>query len=372
VSLTVIEALRRFLPDHLASKPPLSSHQRRAIWALSHCRTPALGGQAFGCSPCRDIHFAWHSCNHKACPQCGRGATALWVARQLKRLLPVPYFLVTFTLPAQLRGEFFGPHAKQAYDLFFQAVAAALHEKLAEDNALRAHIHGFVAVLQTWNQKLGFHPHIHCLIPGAGLDRHGNFIQVKRADFLVYLPDLKAAFRQHFYRLLQKHIWHVDPTVWRLDWGIDILPAGSGATSVKYLGTYVASTAIKDQRLRRITDDSVSFRWKDRKNKTSGTVTLPGVEFVTRYLRHVLPKGLRSVRYYGFCHPAAKATRLRIQLLSGMSVEFGDDSIPKRKTPPPCCPHCNRPMHFLRRIPAPWSQRGPPGPVPPLPSRKAA
>lgn len=107
-----------------------------------------------------------------------------------------PYFLVTFTLPAELRGCFFGPHARQAYDLFFTAATGALSEKLASDKAFRAPVHGFVAVLHTWNQKLEFHPHLHCLVPGAGLDDHQRLVRVKKPEFLLHLPHLQAAFRQ--------------------------------------------------------------------------------------------------------------------------------------------------------------------------------
>ena len=184
---TVLGVLRRFLPEFLKTAPPLSSQQRRAIRAITHCRTAAMGGRAFACKGCGHIHFAYHSCNHKACPQCGAQATGRWIQRELGKLVNAPYFLVTFTLPAELRGCFFGPHAKQAYDLFFAAASGALSEKLATDKGLRAQVSGFTAVLHTWNQRMEFHPHIHCLVPGAGLDAQGKPVRVKRPEFLVYL-----------------------------------------------------------------------------------------------------------------------------------------------------------------------------------------
>ena len=177
---TVLGALRQFMPEFLNASPRLSPEQRSALWAITHCRTPALGGRAFACTDCSHVHFAWHSCNHKACPQCGRAATGRWVQRELTKLVDAPYFLVTFTLPAQLRSCFFGPFAKEAYDLFFAAVSGALSEKLATAKGLRAGVSGFTAVLHTWNQQLGFHPHIHCLVPGAGLDTLGHFVRVKQ------------------------------------------------------------------------------------------------------------------------------------------------------------------------------------------------
>ncbi|MGH9726043.1 MAG: IS91 family transposase, partial [Candidatus Acidiferrales bacterium] len=265
---------------------------------------------------------------------------------------------ITQVLPAELRGCFFGPLAKQAYDLFFAAASAALAEKLAVQKGLRAHVNGFVGCLHTWTQKLEFHPHIHFVVPGAGLDARGRFVRVKNPEFLVHLPNLQRAYRQHLYRLLKEHNWPVDPAVWSKDWGVHIQPSGSGATALKYLGAYVARTAINDSRIVCVTEDSVTFRWKDRSNHNRVEIlTLPGVEFVRRYLRHVLPIGLRSVRYYGFCHPAAKAKRLRVQMHSGAAVQLGAASAPvfdPNRLGPPCCPKCGRPMRLLGRIHAPY------------------
>lgn len=364
VTPTVLGALRRFLPDFLKGNPPLSDAQRRAVWAITHCRTPAMGGRAFACGDCPGVRFAWHSCNHKACPQCGRAATARWVERELDKRVNAPYFLVTFTLPAELRGCFFGPHAGKAYDLFFKAVAGSLSEKLAADKGLRAVVSGFTSVLHTWNQQLGFHPHIHCLVPGCGLDDDGRFVRVAKPEFLLYLPHLQCAFRQHLYRLFKARDWKVDPAVWDKDWGVHIQPAGNGASALKYLGAYVAKTAIGDARIVAVTDDSVTFRWKNRAagNRVE-TQTIPGVEFVRRYLRHVLPKGLRSIRHHGFCHPAAKANRLRVQLHSGRVVDLGaTHPTPVPPATAPHCPGCRQPMILLLSLASPWRQRGPPGP----------
>lgn len=369
---TVIGALRRFLPELIKTTPVLRPPQHRAIWAITHCRTAALGGRVFDCQPCARFHFAYHSCNHKACPQCGRSATAAWVERELGKRVNAPYFLVTFTLPAQLRPCFFGPHAKEAYDLFFAAVSGALSEKLATDKNLGACVNGFTAVLHTWNQRLEFHPHIHCLVPGAGLNERAGAVRVKNAKFLVYQPHLQSAFREHLGRLFGHNGWQVDPEAWTQKWGVHIQAAGNGAASLKYLGAYVARTAISDSRLIKVTEQEVTFWWKDRNDGNRRKIlSLPGVEFARRYLRHVLPVGLRSVRYYGFCHPAAKANRLRVQFHTGMAVSMGGNTAPVVKAPGVCCPLCQRPMrlvflvsrHGVPRAPPetknfPWAQPG--------------
>lgn len=359
---TVVGALRAFLPQFQNSEPALSPQQRRAIWAITHCRTPALGGRAFACKPCNHVHFAYHSCNHKACPQCGALSAHRWVRREVRKLINAPYFMVTFTLPSELRRCFFGPHAKEAYDLFFKAASGALSEKLAADKALRAHTSGFVAVLHTWNQRLEFHPHIHCLVPGAGLDEQGQFVTVSKPQFLLHLPHLKAAFRQHMYGLFKAHDGQVDPEVWRKTWGVHIQPAGSGVSALKYLSAYVSRTAISNARMVAVDESSVTFRWKDRANNSkTRLMTLPGVEFARRYLRHVLPGGLRSIRYYGFCHPTAKASRLRVQLHSGKTVELGSTTIEELPDcGAPICPRCGQPTQLLFSLSRGSPNRGPP------------
>lgn len=278
--------------------------------------------------------------------------------------MDAPYFLVTFTLPAELRSCFFGPFAKEAYDLFFASVSGALSEKLATAKGLRAGVNGFTAVLHTWNQVLGFHPHIHCLVPGAGLDDRGRFVRVKDPQYLLYLPLLQAAFRQQLRELFKRHDWQVDPDVWGKNWGVHIQASGNGASALKYLGNYVARTAIGDARIVRVGEDTVTFRWKNRDAGNRQEIcTLEGVEFVRRYLRHVLPRGLRSIRYYGYCHPAAREKRLRIQLHAGGPVHLGalpSASVPKKSVP--LCPCCDRPMQFVGRIPSANRQRGPPTP----------
>lgn len=249
---------------------------------------------------------------------------------------------------------------KQAYDLFFAGVSAALAEKLSTDKGFGARVHGFTAVLHTWNQRLLFHPHIHCLVPGVGLDAQGKLVRVRQPDFLVFLAHLRAAFRQQMRRQLEARGWQVDPVVWTLEWGVQIQPVGSGASAIKYLGAYVARTAIGDSRIERLTDQEVTFRWRDRSDGNQlKKITLPGVEFVDRYLRHVLPIGLRSIRYYGFCHPAAKAKRLQIQFQTGVPVDLG---APPPNPPPKvrCCPCCQGPLRLLSTLLAPHRTRGPP------------
>lgn len=371
MAFTVIEGLRRFLPEFLKSDPPLHADQRRALWAIEHCRTPTMGGHLHACEPCGTREFRFHSCNHRNCPLCGKAATLAWVQRELAARVGAPYFMVTFTLPAQLRPLFFTPAAREVYGVFFDAAAHALRVALGHRRSLGATTTGFTLVLHTWNQRLLFHPHLHAIVPGAGLDPHDRVVTVQRASYLLPKAVLRTAFRERFKTGLQElprqhELPPIQPSVWQCDWGVKIKPFGDGQNAIKYLGAYVCRTAIGNSRIRLITDTHVSFTWKDRAHGDAiQTDTVTGVEFVQRYLRHVLPGGLKAIRRYGFCHPAAKATRERIAFHTGRPLLVGAAA---QLTPPPVpasgaplCPCCGQPMKCVLRLPPAWRRaRAPP------------
>lgn len=366
---TVIEVLRRFLPGFLARRPSLNRERRRAIWAWLNCRTRIMGGHVFGCPDCRKRVFAYHSCNHRSCPQCGSRATAQWVERELQKRVGAPYFMVTFTLPQELRPLFFGEDAREVYDLFFHAAAQTLREKLAQPKWLGAEVSGFTAVLHTWNQKLGFHPHLHFLVPGAGLDREGKVVLTKSTEFLVPVPVITGAFRAAMKHALASRMNEIDPSVWRdKKWAaVHIQACGRGTSAIKYLGQYVTRSAIHDRRLVRSDGQSVTFRWKDRRNGgREGLEKIAGEEFVTRLLRHVLPKGLRAIRYYGWCHPAAKRKREKIALATGRPLLVGNWDPAQSQSQGEAtrqCPCCAKEMSPLRSILPRWRKRARPPPL---------
>lgn len=383
---TVSEVLRRFLPDFLRERPALSQAQRRAIFAINHCRTPVMGGHLHACGECGTREFAYHSCNHRSCPLCGRGATFEWVDRELAKRVGAPYFMVTFTLPEELRTLFFTPAAKHVYQLFFAAASEALADTLASPRWLGAADSGFTMVLHTWNQRLHFHPHLHCIVPGAGLDSSGRAVLVKNENFLVPQPVLRTAFRGKFREKLAALTASGTPlpavpgAVWEKDWGVHLQPFGSGERAIQYLGAYVSRTAIGDSRIAGLTEDTVTFRWKDRANGGAPrTETLPGVDFVRRYLQHVLPRGMKAIRYYGYCHPAAKTKRATLAAATGCPLPAAPAEKPAAPARP--CPCCGQPMVRLLPVAPAWRRTSatPPAPSPfarpppvPAPARSCA
>jgi len=368
MAASVIDALRRFLPVHVREhRHAMGEAQRRAVWAVNHCRTAEMGGHLHACGSCGRREFHFHSCNHRSCPQCGKSATAVWVERQLGKRVGAPYFMVTFTLPEELRPLFFTAAAKEMYQLFFAAASSALSDTLANPKWLGASTSGFTIVLHTWNQKLHFHPHLHCIVPGAGIDTAGHVVAVKNANFLVPQPALRNVFRARLRDALaalrkEHDLPAIDPAVWHKDWGVHLQPFGSGENIIKYLGGYVCRTAIGDSRIVSITDTHVTFRYKDRANGDAPRIeTVSGAEFVARYLRHVLPRGLRAIRYHGFCHPAAHKKRERIAFHTGRPLLIGAAATTPPKPPHVVkCPCCDQPMTRLLRLLPAWRCARPP------------
>jgi predicted RNA-binding Zn-ribbon protein involved in translation (DUF1610 family) len=330
------------LADWLARQPTpegASSAQRRALLAIRRCRTPELGGHVYRCTDCTRTDFAWHSCNHRACPRCGGAGIAAWTAQQQARLLPVPYFLVTFTVPAELRSAF-AARPELLHNLLFAESAAALQEVAAVPRLLGAEL-GFVGVLHTWGRQLQHHPHVHFVVPGGGL-RGKQWISARQPDWLLPVAKLAAVFRRRMESALRASAPALHATipagVWRGRWVVHSQPAGSGANVVKYLARYVGRTAISDGRIVSASDQAVTLRYTDSATQQKKQCTLPSAEFLRRYLQHVLPPGQHRVRYFGWMHPAAKARRLLVETALAVPIVIGQ--APESPQWHLRCPHC--------------------------------
>lgn len=340
-----MEAIERFAePFWKRHGASVTVDQRKALQAILQCRTFALGGHRYDCG-CGHRHFAWHSCNHRLCPQCGAADNAEWVGKQLERLLPVPYFLVTFTLPDELRP--IALRKTEVIEGFFRESGEALPELLADPKRTGFAKSGFFGVYQSWTQDLRFHPHIHYVVPGVGLSDAKRPVFLKNPQFLVRGEPLAARFRNRFLHWLREKAF-IDPALyWKLrrkKWVADIQPAGAGENAVKYLGQYIHRSVISDHRILAIEEGKVCIRIKNRDTGGFETRWIEGVEFLRRFLLHALPSGFHRIRYRGFLHARAKPTLQWLQTALNARLLKREKIIPPLPKPVYHCPLCGNVM----------------------------
>ncbi|MFA6047133.1 MAG: transposase [Phycisphaerales bacterium] len=326
----------------------IPAEQPAAVRAIRRCRTSALGGQLYRCG-CGREHYAYHSCNHRACPRCGDDDATAWLEAQRTRLLPVPYFLVTLTVPAELREPI-----RAARTLWYGALlkegAGALQDLAAQPKHLGAEL-GLTAVLQTWTRDLRYHPHVHLLVPGGGLTADQlRWVRVKDREFLVPQVKLAARFKGRLKAWLQAEqpelFQAVPARVWWVKWVADVQPVGSGEAALKYLAAYLCRPPLHESQLETWNAQRVTFRYREN-GGTPKRGTVSGSEFVRRVLQHVLPKGFQRVRHYGWLGAAAKARRERIAALLDWRAPALVTPLP---LPPPKCPGCGRVMRLIGSV----------------------
>jgi hypothetical protein len=343
---------QRMLPSQLA-----------AMQAIEQCRTEALGGHVYICPACGTKRYSYHSCRNRHCPTCQHDAAQTWLSRQQELLLPVPYFLVTFTLPAELRDVAYR-HQRTLYNLLFRASAAALMQLARDPRFLGAQI-GMLGVLQTWTRDLRYHPHLHYLLPGGGLADDGRSWVTAKPDFLIHVKPLAALFRAKLRAALrQTALWSEIPTVtWQQSWVVDCRPVGTARAALKYLAPYIFRVALSNNRIVRLANEQVTFRYTNGESGQTAYCTLPVQEFLRRFLQHILPKGFVKVRYYGLFRLGNRRSlaRLRSQLYllqhiaaSAAPAPAASDASTRVMT----CPSCGQPMRPERVLAR--HNRGPP------------
>jgi hypothetical protein len=350
---------KQMLPSHLA-----------AMRAIEQCRTEALGGQVYYCPTCDETRYSYHSCRNRHCPKCQQDAAQAWLEKQWDLLLPVPYFLVTFTLPAGLRAVA-RSHQKLVYNLLFRTSAEALQQLALDPRFVGGQI-GMVGVLQTWTRDLQYHPHVHYLVPGGGLAPDGQTWRRAKNHFFVHVKPLARLFRAKLRDALRQTelLTQVSSATWAQDWVVDCRPVGSGEAALKYLAPYVfrarRAPALSNKRIRKLENDQVTFAYKDRASGQTRTTTLPAEAFIRRFLQHVLPKHFVKVRYYGYYAPGNRPV---LQQVKAHLPDATHRSAPRAQTqclatappwPPPrlICPQCGQVMHVKQTL-RPYS-RSPP------------
>ncbi|WP_210364222.1 IS91 family transposase [Bacillus sp. REN3] len=325
---TVQKIFRDSYHDYVETHVP-SRIQAKAADSLMNCKTPGMGARSFECGNCGHCRVCYNSCRNRHCPQCQGVNKDIWVDRRKKDILDAPYFHVVFTMPKQLHMVIY-QNQKLLYDLMYRAVAETLMELSGDRKYLGARI-GFFSVLHTWGQNLHYHPHIHTVVLAGGLTEHNQwkmvdgkfFLPIKvlskkfRGKYLYYLKKFyekgELQFYGHMKRLRQpRHFHRLVDSCYSIDWYSYTKRTFSGPQAVmEYLGRYTHRIAISNNRI--VSDDAstVTFRVRDYKeNNRIRTVTLTKVEFIRRFLMHVLPKGFVKIRYYGILANRVKKEKL--------------------------------------------------------------
>jgi len=393
-ALEVADVVRQYGAAYLARYgSSLSPEQHRALRAIAVCRTAALGGHATQCEQCGHLEITYNSCGNRHCPKCPGRAQAAWLAAREADLLDVPYVHVVVTLPHPL-----SPLALQnprvMYNLLFQAVAETLLTVARDPHHLGAEI-GFLAVLHTWGQTLHHHPHLHCVVPGGGLSPDGTQWRACRPTFFLPVRVLSRVFRRLFLTGLQQTYTAgaltceghcrplTDPTRWQqflrplrtTDWVVYAKPPVGGPEPVlKYLARYTHRVAITNRRLLALEEGRVTFRWKDYAHgNRQRLMTLEAVEFIRRFLLHILPAGFQRLRQYGLLANRGRQAKLRVcrgllqqQANAPRSGPSAAQAAPAPTQPVGVCPACQRgrmcwvqTLHRQPALCARWMQ--PPG-----------
>lgn len=332
----------------------LTSH-RRAMQDIERCRTPALGGHVYTCPECEETEYLYHSCRNRHCPKCQQDKAQRWLKAQQDLLLPVVYFLLTFTLPEKLRSVS-RSHQRLVYGLLFRVSAEAM-QQLGRDERWVGGRLGMLGVLHTWGRNLAYHPHVHYLVPGGGIGAAGRW-RPARANFLLPVKALsrlvRGKFRDALHRADAAVYAAIPAAVWQADWVVHCQPVGTGANAVKYLAPYVFRVAISNRRIIKMAEGKVTFRYRATETGTLKSCTLAAEEFIRRFLQHVLPKGFVKVRYYGWLAMGQRKrlAALREQLhylveeassVTGDAVE-GEQSYDVSRWTEMRCPSCGQIM----------------------------
>jgi len=318
--------------------------QWQALHAMQRCRTPDSGKLHTHCSHCQQEH--WHplSCGHRSCPKCQNHEVSQWLDRQQQKLLPVEYFMVTFTLPYQLR-RLVQKNQKTLYSLFFDCVASTLKDFGHHPDKLGADI-GLTAVLHTHSRKLDYHPHIHVVVPGGGIDIKRKQWKKLKGKYLFNAFSLAKVFRARFIEALKKagfSLPHKTPK----KWVSDVRHVGKGLPALKYLSRYLYRGVISEKDIISNRHGQVTFRYTNSQTKKTETRTLSGEAFLHLILQHVLPSGFRRVRDYGFLHANAKKRLALVQLILQVILQ----RVMPRSRPVFKCPTCQSAMAIK------WIQR---------------
>lgn len=298
------DIFRRYGSEYLKrfSHAMLPGH-KKALYDIAKCQTEAAGGGLEKCNKCGYEHFVYYSCHNRSCPRCHRLDIEEWLEKRKAELLPVPYFHLVFTLPSQLHATV-RSNQKAMYNALIRAAAYSLKKLSSDPHYLGGKI-GILCVLHTWSRLLGYHPHVHCLVPGLAISSDSRHLYTARKDYLVPVKALSIIFRAKFIELVKEALpKQVFPSNAPKKWVVYSKPTMCRVEKVlEYLARYLYRCAITDRRIISDNGGKIVFKYKPVDGKYWETMSLDALEFMRRFLQHVLPKGFHKVRYYGILSP---------------------------------------------------------------------
>ena len=341
---TIKQIFQNFAPEYTDRfGDTMPGEHRKVINAIVNCRTDHYGTILYTCEKCGQPHVVYRSCGNRHCPNCQHHKARQWLDKQIKRQLPGHHFMITFTVPEQIR-RFIRSNQRICYSALFRASSDTMKILANDPKYSGGDTPGFFGVLHTWGRQLQYHPHIHYIVPGGALSKKDDRWHPSRIDFYLPVKAMSAIFKAKFRDAMKKNCLYAQnpPKVWDQSFNVNCQAIGSSGSSIKYLAPYVFKIAISDYRIVAVENRRVRFKYKKSGSNRWRTIWLDVMEFIRRYLQHVLPAGFMKIRYYGFlnpnCNVPLEKINALIQLAFGFLVQEPTRDIKPLK--PPICLHC--------------------------------
>ena len=321
----------------------MPNEHKKVIDAIINCRTDHYGACIYQCTQCGERHMVYRCCGNRHCPNCQHHKSRKWLQTQLDRQLPGHHFMTTFTVPQKLRG-FIRSNQRIGYAAMFEASSQTLKKLAADEKYIGGDLSGFLGVLHTWGRQMPYHPHIHYIVSGGALSKTDGKWHCSRIDFYLPIKAMSKIFKAKFRDIMQKNGLYpqIPPDVWNQKWVVNCQAIGTGEQSIKYLAPYVFKVAISNSRIVKVQDRKVFFKYRKNKSNRWRTIALNVMEFMRRFLQHVLPTGFMKVRYYGFMSHSSSVSLDKIaaliELAFGFKIVMAKNNIEPLE--PITCPHC--------------------------------
>lgn len=352
--MTIKEIFQQYGPEYIScfgDDMPLD--HRKVINAIINCRTDYFGAIIYKCEKCDQPHVVYRSCGNRHCPNCQHHKTHQWLMKQMERQVPGHHFMITFTIPERLR-RFIRCNQRVCYSAMFKASSETLKKLAADAKYIGGDLPGFLGVLHTWGRQMPYHPHIHYVVPGGAFSKTDCRWHCSRIDFFLPVKAMSKIFKAKFRDEMKKNELYsqIPSDVWNQAWVVDCQAIGSSTRGIKYLAPYVFKVAISNSRIIKVENRKVFFKYKKPKSNRWRIMNLDVMEFLRRFLQHVLPTGFMKVRYYGFLHPSSSVPLDKIRTLIEMAYEFEIVYQEPKLEPvsPATCPHCGGELKYMYSV----------------------